>query len=114
MTITLGAPLVIKTATADCNGECGGVIFLTTDGVHAAYAITSDMDSRSASRAYIEQDDLVGLAEDGSIVVTCEAYEPNHEERCSGSVTFTKAALNAEPWVATAEHAAFMTAMERL
>lgn len=112
MTI-LGAPLLVRTASADCNGPCGGVIFLTTDMVHAAYALTSDMYGASRSRAYIEQDASCVLAEDGSIIVTCEAYEPNHDERCNGVVTFTKDALNTQPWAATAEHAEFMTTMDR-
>ena len=42
MTTTLGKPLVVKTMTSLCDGQCGGTIEVVTDGVHAAAVRTID------------------------------------------------------------------------
>ena len=97
----LGAPLVVKTLTFDCPGDCCGVITLTTDLVHAAYAVTED-----ASR-HLDADAEVAREGDG-LAVTCRAYEPVREETCDAVVTLDRQRLNAETWVASAAHVAYM------
>jgi len=109
MTSNLGEAILVKTLDARCNGVCGGLITLTTDEVHAAYAVTDETE-----RGYIEQDSPGAVKhDDGSIVVSCGSVHPLSEDRCDGTATFTKADLNEAYWTAPTDRAVLMTAMDR-
>ena len=114
MTTTLGNPIVVKTLTAECTGPCGGTLRVTTDVLYAAYAVTEDIHHHTASRSYEGQDALVTKA-DGSIEVTCEAYDARADERCGGVVTLDRETIAAVDWIpaADAPHTPFLSAMGR-
>lgn len=84
-TITL-----VKSLTGLCDGQCGGEITVVTDTVVEAYAVVEP----ARDTRFIQQD-CNGIVRnpDGSIVVTCAAVDPEAEQGCDGSATFTRGDL---------------------
>ena len=111
--MTMTETLMTKHLIALCDGTCGGEVELTTDGASLAYAVVDGFDSGRSRERFVSQDcDGIEKRRDGSIVVTCAAYDPDAEERCGGYATFAREALAEEPYRADNGHAAFMVPME--
>lgn len=87
--------VLVKSLTALCDGQCHGEVTLVTDDATEAYGVTMVWPSSKYN-----QSEAVGVARnsDGSIAVSCGAFNPDSEDRCDGSVTFSREALDETPF----------------
>lgn len=96
MTSILGKAIVAKTMTSLCDGQCGGTIEVTTDGVHSAYVRTIETEGR-----WMEGDESGGVifnAEAFTIEGTCGSQHDRTLNYCTGGALFGRADFDAAAW----------------